>query len=168
VLRSEKNITGLRRPEDTAVLQNVLNPFKEAGITCLDKPKVAITSIVCSYDPGFPLNLVRIAMALMDHERVEYESEAFPTLVCRISDPKIVFLLFLSGTIIITGGKTMDDGKAGLDILMEKLSVMDNKFQRIQKLPAEVWHEPGTLKNIVVPLNEKSDRVSAPFIQNTP
>lgn len=132
-------ITGLRRPEDTAAaLQNVLNPFKEAGITCLDKPKIAITNIVCSYDLGFPLNLVRITMALMDHERVEYEPEAFPGLVCRISDPKIVFLLFSSGKIIITGGKTMDDVKAGLEILMEKLSVMDNKFQRIEKLPAEV------------------------------
>ena len=112
--------------------------FKEAGITCLDKPKVAITNIVCSYDRGFPLNLVRITMAFMDHEMVEYEPEAFPGLVCRIRDPKIVFLLFSSGKIIITGGKTMDDVKAGLDILKGKLSVMDNKFQRIEKLPSEV------------------------------
>ena len=58
----------------------------------------------------------------------------------------------------------MDDVKAGPDILMEKLIVMDNKFQRIEKLPAEVCREPGPLKNIVVLLNERSDRVSAPFI----
>jgi transcription initiation factor TFIID TATA-box-binding protein len=68
-------------------------------------------------------------MVFMDPERVEYEPEAFPGLVCRISDPKIVFLLFSSGKIIITGEKTMDTVRAGLDILIEKLSVIDNEFQ---------------------------------------
>lgn len=79
-----------------------------------------------------------MTMAFMDHERVEYEPEGFPGLVCRIRDPRIVFLLFSSGKISITIGKTMDDVTAGLDILMDKLSGMDNKFQRIEKLPAEV------------------------------
>lgn len=80
----------------------------------------------------------RITMALMDHKRVEYEPEAFPGLVCCISDPKIVLLLFSSGKIIIPGGKTMNDVKAGLDILRGKLSVRENKFQRNEKLPAEM------------------------------
>lgn len=118
-------ITGLRRPEDTAgSLQNLLDRLKAAGITCLDTPKVAITNIVCSCDLGHPLNLARIVVALMDHERVEYEPEVFPGLVCRISDPKIVFLLFSSGKTIITGGKNMEDVKAGYTILQEKLSIV--------------------------------------------
>jgi ElaB/YqjD/DUF883 family membrane-anchored ribosome-binding protein len=58
-------------------------------------------------------------VALKDHERVEYEPEVFPALVCRISDPKIVFLFFSSGKIIITGGKNMEDIKAGQIILKE-------------------------------------------------
>lgn len=121
-------ITGFRKPEDIPVaLQNLLNILKGAGITCLDSPQVSLTNMVCSYDLGFPLNLVRITMALMDHERVEYEPEAFPGLVCRIPDPKVVFLLFSSGKIIITGGKTLDDVKTGLDILMEKISIVVNK-----------------------------------------
>jgi transcription initiation factor TFIID TATA-box-binding protein len=46
--------TGLHRHEDTpAALQNLLNNLKEAGITCLDKPEVAITNIVCSCDLGY-------------------------------------------------------------------------------------------------------------------
>ena len=118
-------ITGLHRPEDTpAALQNILNNLKKAGITCLDKPEVAITNIVCSCDLGYPLNLGRIMVALMDHERVEYEPEVFPGLVCRISDPKIVFLLFSSGKIIITGGKNMEHVKVGQRILREKLSAV--------------------------------------------
>ena len=71
-------------------------------------------------------------MALMDTDQVEYEPEAFPGLVCRIADPKIVFLLFSSGKIVITGGKIIEDMKTGLNILMEKLNVVDNKIQRIE------------------------------------
>jgi transcription initiation factor TFIID TATA-box-binding protein len=126
-------LTGNHRSKDIpAGLQNLLQNLKEAGIPCKDNPQLKVTNMVCTYDLGFPLNLVRITMALMDHERVEYEPEAFPGLVCRISDPKIVFLLFSSGKIVITGGKIIDDVKAGLNILMEKLSVVDNKIQRIE------------------------------------
>ncbi len=126
-------ITGVRRSEDVAVaLQNLLNILKEAGITCLDTPHVAVNNMVCSYDLGFPLNLDRITMALMDHEYVEYEPEAFPGLVCRISHPKIVFLLFSSGKIIITGGKIIDDVKTGLNILMEKLDIIYSNIQKIE------------------------------------
>jgi len=60
----------------------------------------------------------------MDLESVGYEPEVFPGLVCRISDPTIVFLLFSSGKIIITGGKNMEDVKAGQTILQEKLSTV--------------------------------------------
>jgi transcription initiation factor TFIID TATA-box-binding protein len=56
----------------------------------------------------------------MDHERIEYEPEAFFGPVCRIPDLRVIFLLFSSGKISITGGKSLDEGKTGLDILMEK------------------------------------------------
>ena len=126
-------LTGNVKFDDIAVaVQNLLKIFKKAGIICMDKPQFAVKNIVCTYNLGFPINLVRITMALMDHERVEYEPEAFPGLVCRIPDPKIVFLLFSSGKIVITGGKTMDDVKAGLNVLMEKLSLIDTKIQRIE------------------------------------
>jgi transcription initiation factor TFIID TATA-box-binding protein len=126
-------ITGLHRAEDMEVaLQNLLNKLKESGITCHDSPQVRVNNMVCSYDLGFPLNLVRITMALMDQERVEYEPESFPGLVCRISDPKIVFLIFSSGKIVITGGKIMDDVKTGLNILIEKLSIIYSDIQKIE------------------------------------
>ena len=128
-------LTGTHRIEDSAgALQILLDELKKAGIPCKDNPKAKITNIVCTYDLGFPLNLIRIMVMLLDHERVEYEPEAFPGLVCRISDPKVVFLLFSSGKIVITGGKTMDEVKAGLNILMEKLSIVDSKIQRIENL----------------------------------
>ena len=126
-------LTGNQRSEDIPIgLQNLLQNLKEAGIPCKDNPQLKVTNIVCTYDLGFPINLIRITMGLMDHEQVEYEPEAFPGLVCRIPYPKLVFLLFSSGKIVIAGGKIIDDVKAGLNILMEKLSIVDNNIQRIE------------------------------------
>jgi transcription initiation factor TFIID TATA-box-binding protein len=120
-------LTGLLSHEDIpAALQNLLNILKTAGVTCHDNPQIAVKNIVCTYNLGYPCNLVRILTALMDQERVEYEPESFPGLVCRISDPKVVFLLFSSGKIVITGGTTMPDIKRGLGILMDKLSIVGN------------------------------------------
>jgi transcription initiation factor TFIID TATA-box-binding protein len=129
-------LTGHHRSEDIPVaLQHLLKTLKEAGIACRDDPHVKVTNIVCTYDLGFPLNLVRITMALMDTEQIEYEPEAFPGLVCRISDPKIVFLLFSSGKIVITGGKVIDDVKEGLNILMGKLNSVDHTIPGIVHFP---------------------------------
>jgi len=115
-------ITGLVTPEDIpGALQNLLNQLKSAGTACLDKPQVAVKNMVCSYNLGTPCNLNRIMIELMDSEHVEYEPEVFPGLVCRISDPKVVFLLFASGKIIITGGTNIDDVKKGVEILKKKL-----------------------------------------------
>jgi transcription initiation factor TFIID TATA-box-binding protein len=119
-------LTGFGRSEDIPVaLQYLQNKLKEAGITCLDNPQVAVRNLVCSYNLGYKLNLNRIVITLMDSERVEYEPEVFPGLVLRISEPKIVFLIFGSGKIIITGGTNMDDVEKGITILLEKFSVVD-------------------------------------------
>ncbi len=108
-------------------LQKLLNTLKSAQITCHDNPQVAVKNIVCSYNLGNPCNLNRIMVVLMDTENIEYEPEVFPGLVCRISDPKIVFLLFSSGKIIITVGTNMDDVEKGVEILKKKLSVTSLK-----------------------------------------
>lgn len=118
-------ITGLMQLEDIpASLENLIARFRQAGITCTDNPRVAVKNIVCTYNLGYECNLLRIVAALMDSEWVEYEPESFPGLVCRISDPKIVFLLFSSGKAVITGGTTMTDVRKGLDIFREKLSMV--------------------------------------------
>jgi transcription initiation factor TFIID TATA-box-binding protein len=47
---------------------------------------------------------------------IEYEPEVFPGRVRRISAPKIVFLLFSSGKIIIAGETNVDDVTKGVEI----------------------------------------------------
>ena len=40
---------------------------------------------------------------------VSYEPDLFPGLVLRISDPKVVFLVFRSGKVVITGARRVVD-----------------------------------------------------------
>ena len=115
-------LTGLMRQEDIApALQNLLAMLAKAGICCTADPYVKVRNIVCTCNLGTGCNLVRIVAALMDREWVEYEPESFPGLVCRISDPKVVVLLFSSGKAVITGGTNMADVRRGLGVFMEKL-----------------------------------------------
>lgn len=38
-------------------------------------------------------------------DKVQYEPEVFPGLVYRMKNPKVTFLIFVSGKIVITGAK---------------------------------------------------------------
>ena len=114
-------ITGAKSPEDLVHGQDILiEKMKEAGVICHDTPDVAITNMVCSYDLGKYINLNKVVVTL-NLENIEYEPEQFPGLVYRISDPKIVALLFSSGKIILTGGKTMEDVERGVVFLEQML-----------------------------------------------
>ena len=114
-------LTGIRDKQALADgLGIITNSLREAGVACYDEPRVAITNIVCSYDIGKYINLNKVVITL-NLENIEYEPEQFPGLVYRIKDPKIVALLFSSGKIILTGGKTIEDIKRGLDFLEQKL-----------------------------------------------
>lgn len=114
-------LTGIR---DEAALQTglatIISALKKAGVATYDQPRVAITNIVCSYDRGASINLNKLVITL-NLENIEYEPEQFPGLVYRLSDPKIVALLFSSGKIILTGGKNLSDIRKGLKCLEQKL-----------------------------------------------
>ena len=64
---------------------------------------IKIQNIVASANLQSTLNLEAVALEL---ENTEYEPEQFPGLVYRLSDPKVVLLLFGSGKVVCTGAKT--------------------------------------------------------------
>jgi transcription initiation factor TFIID TATA-box-binding protein len=67
------------------------------------------------------LNLNAIATGL-GLENIEYEPEQFPGLVYRLSDPKVVILLFGSGKLVVTGGKKPEDMVNAVDRIVEELN----------------------------------------------
>jgi transcription initiation factor TFIID TATA-box-binding protein len=63
--------------------------------------------MVGTCDVGFPIRLEGI---VFQHARFSsYEPELFPGLIYRMVSPKIVLLIFVSGKLVLTGGKTRKD-----------------------------------------------------------
>ena len=66
-----------------------------------------VQNIVASATLGFPVRLLDMSN---DHGAyVSYEPDLFPGLVLRIQEPKIVFLIFRSGKVVITGARRIED-----------------------------------------------------------
>ena len=79
---------------------------------------IEIQNVVASATFNQRLPLDRIAIYL---ENTEYEPEQFPGLVYRLDEPQVVFLLFSSGRIVCTGGRTYEDVIEGISKLKENL-----------------------------------------------
>ncbi|MDI6640110.1 MAG: TATA-box-binding protein, partial [Methanocellales archaeon] len=54
-------------------------------------------------------------------ENIEYEPEQFPGLVYRLSEPKVVVLLFGSGKLVVTGGKKPADAEVAVEKIAKEL-----------------------------------------------
>jgi len=123
IFRSGKIVcTGAKSVDDVhAACQRVFDDLRALGVDVNDDPEVIVQNIVASADLGANLNLNAIAIGL-GLENIEYEPEQFPGLVYRIDDPKVVALLFGSGKLVITGGKTPRDAKRAVTVIVERLT----------------------------------------------
>jgi transcription initiation factor TFIID TATA-box-binding protein len=98
-------VTGMRRADEAeGVVQKVIRRIKKAKIE-VSNPVITIQNIVASGDlhTSIDLNLAAVVM-----EFAMYEPEVFPGLIYRMQDPKTVFLIFSTGRIVCTGGKTKE------------------------------------------------------------
>ena len=101
-------------------LDIVFKELRKLQIPVDDEPEVTVQNIVTSADLGESLNLNAIAIGL-GLEHIEYEPEQFPGLVYRLDDPDVVALLFGSGKLVVTGGKSPDDAKEAVDAIVDRL-----------------------------------------------
>ena len=101
-------------------IENVFQSLRDIGIDVKGTPEIKVQNIVASADLHSTLNLNAIAIGL-GLENIEYEPEQFPGLVYRISDPKVVVLLFGSGKLVVTGGRKPEDAANAVDQIVEEL-----------------------------------------------
>ena len=114
--------TGAKSPKDAEkAIAKVVKMIETSGVKVTIKPKVRIENIVASAKLGRELNLDMIAFNL---ENAEYEPEQFPGLVYRIPDPKVAFLLFGSGKIVCTGGRSIENVRVAIKKLHLRLKQM--------------------------------------------
>ena len=101
--------TGAKSPKDSKlVISKIVTKMNKIGIRIPKGYRVQLENIVASARLNRELNLNNIAFSL---ENTEYEPEQFPGLVYRMDDPRVTFLLFGSGKIICTGGRSIEDVK---------------------------------------------------------
>jgi transcription initiation factor TFIID TATA-box-binding protein len=113
----------------------VVDHVKKAGVKLPTKFSTNVENIVASTQIRAKLNLEDISFNM---ENVEYEPEQFPGLVCRISDPRVAFLLFGSGKIICTGARKIEDIHTALGKFKEKLEGIG---VNVKAIPPEIAKE---------------------------
>jgi len=114
--------TGAKSPKDAKiVIAKIVKKMNKLKMKIPKTYRVQLENIVASAKLDRELNLNNIAFTL---ENTEYEPEQFPGLVLRMNDPKVTFLLFGSGKIICTGGRSIKDVKRAVvkvDKVLRKL-----------------------------------------------
>jgi transcription initiation factor TFIID TATA-box-binding protein len=116
--------TGAKSPSDAkVVVSKIVKRMNRLGMKIPRNYKVRLENIVASAKLDRELNLNNIAFTL---ENTEYEPEQFPGLVYRMDDPRVTFLLFGSGKIICTGGRSIADVKRAV-------AKADKRLRRLKK-----------------------------------
>ena len=88
--------------EARSAVMKVVRELKTGGIIILGKPKIVIQNIVSSANLYGKID-IETAADIMDN--VMYEPEQFPGAIYRMTEPKVVLLVFASGKLVITGAK---------------------------------------------------------------
>ena len=97
-----------------SAVEKVVRELKDAGIFILGKPETVIQNVVATANVHGNIDLEAAADIL---DNVMYEPEQFPGLIYRMGDPKVVILVFTSGKLVCTGGKSAEM----VDVAVSKL-----------------------------------------------
>ena len=85
-----------------SAVMKVVRELKANGIIILGKPKIVIQNIVSSANLHGKIDQEAMSDIL---DNVMYEPEQFPGAIYRMTEPKVVLLVFASGKLVITGAK---------------------------------------------------------------
>jgi len=105
-----------------SAVNKVVRELKKNGIVVLGKPVIIIQNIVASANLHSHVDLETASDVL---DNVMYEPEQFPGLIYRMADPKTVLLVFTSGKIVCTGGKSEEIVHESVNKLYELLEDFD-------------------------------------------
>ncbi len=108
----------MRQVEES--IRTVSELIRKGGQKVLLRPKTQVQNIVATSDLESEVNLNSIAITL-GLDRVEYEPEQFPGLVCRLEEPRVVVLLFGSGKLVCTGARRPSDVALAVEKITKEL-----------------------------------------------
>ena len=95
--------TGARSEKEAfSMVRRVVRDLKKEGFIIRGRPKIDVVNVVGTADVGGEIDLEAMSDVL---ENVMYEPEQFPGLIYRMTEPKVVLLVFASGKLVIVGAK---------------------------------------------------------------
>jgi len=92
--------------EARGAVMKVVKELKKCGIIVLGKPDFEVVNIVASASLGGNVDLEKAVTVLGS---CMYEPEQFPGLIYRMTEPRVVILVFASGSLVCTGAKKEQD-----------------------------------------------------------
>ena len=99
-------------------IRKVVKELKHHGIVIMKRPIINVVNIVASVNLNGRIDLERTTYML---DRTMFEPEQFPGLIYRMTEPKVVFLLFMSGKCVCTGARSEEDIYASVIKLRDQL-----------------------------------------------
>jgi len=139
LFRTGKMVCTGAKSEELArkAVSKVVQKLRKGGIKIKKDATMTVQNIVASINLGGRVHLEEVARRL---PRSMYEPEQFPGLIHRMLDPKTVILIFSTGKLVCTGGKTEKDVYRSvnqLHNLLEEKGLMiydrDYDFSQISK-----------------------------------
>ena len=108
LFRTGKMVCTGAKSEELArkAVKTVVQKLRKGKIKIKKEATVTIQNIVASINLRGKVHLQQAARTL---PRSMYEPEQFPGIIHRMLDPKTVILIFASGKLVCTGGKTEKD-----------------------------------------------------------
>lgn len=102
-------VTGAKSLEDSVnAAKKYVSIIRRVGFDAkFSNHNYKVQNMTATCDVGFPIRLEGFLYA--NSANATYEPELFPGLVYRMTDPKVVLLIFVSGKVVITGAKLADD-----------------------------------------------------------
>lgn len=114
ILRGGDDFDNMHRVND-----QFLSYLEELGLE-LDNPSLEIKNVVAVGNLEREINLEALMIGL-GLEKAEYEPEQFPGLVYRPTESRCVMLVFASGKVVVTGGRTREEDQEAFDHLKAKV-----------------------------------------------
>jgi transcription initiation factor TFIID TATA-box-binding protein len=111
--------------ESRRAIMKVVKELKKGGIIIIGKPELKVVNIVASASLGGKVDLEKAVTTL---GKAMYEPEQFPGLIYRMDEPKVVILIFASGSLVCTGAKKEQDVYDAVHKLHERLEEQDLIF----------------------------------------
>ena len=99
-------------------IKKVIKNLNDRNIVIIGTPEIKIQNIVASANLYAEVNLEKAAALL---ENTMYEPEQFPGLIYRMSEPKVVLLIFTSGKVVCTGAKHEDEVRVAVEKVYQRL-----------------------------------------------